>query len=99
VEYYDPSVGIPDPLSQYSSLHVYPNPAQQMIYVNLGNRSENTGTIELFDIHGKVVFEEIIPPAYQVIQLDIDQLHNGLYLLRWSETGQVKGVSKFVLNR
>jgi len=99
VAYYDPSVGKPDPLSENSSLHVYPNPAHQLIHVNLGYRIENTGRIELFDIHGKVVFEEAIPPGYQVIQLDINQLHNGLYLLRWSETGKVKGVSKFVVNR
>ena len=99
VAYYDPSVGKPDPLSENSSLHVYPNPAHQLIHVNLGYRIENTGRIELFDIHGKVVFEETILPGYQVIQLDIDQLDNGMYLLRWSETGKVKGVSKFVVNR
>ncbi len=75
VKYYDPSVGKPDPLSENRSLHVYPNPAHQLIHVNLGYRIENTGRIELFDIQGKVVLEETIPPGYQVIQLDIDQLN------------------------
>jgi hypothetical protein len=99
VVYHDQSVGKPDPLSESSSLNIYPNPAQRLIYVNLGYRIENAGRIELFDIHGKVVFEKTIPPGYQVIQLDIDQLKNGLHLLRWSEPGKVKGVGKFVVNR
>jgi len=99
VEYHDPSVGKHDPLSESCGLYIYPNPAQRFIHANLGYSTENTSRIELFDIHGKVVFEETIPPGYQVIQIDIDQLYTGLYLLRWSESGKVIGVSKFVVNR
>ncbi len=36
VDYKDETVGVPDRLSQLRSLEIYPNPAQQMIYVNLG---------------------------------------------------------------
>ncbi len=95
----DLKVGKPDPISERGDLYIYPNPAHQLIYVNLGYRTENMGKIELFDIHGKVVLEEKIPPGYQVIQLDIDHLLKGFYLLRWSESSQVKGVSKVVINK
>ena len=99
VKYQDLRVGKFDPLSESGSLYIYPNPAHQLINVNLGYRIENNGRIELFDIHGKVVFEVTIPPASQVIQLDIGQLNNGMYILRWSEAGKVKGMSKVVVIR
>lgn len=99
VEYQDLRVGKYDPLTESGNLHIYPNPAYQLINVNLGYRIEHNGRIELFDIHGKVVLEETIPPGYQVIQLDIDHLSNGMYILRWSEAGKVKGRSKVVVNR
>ncbi len=98
VESQDLRVGKSDPLSESGRLYIYPNPAHRLIHVNLGYRIENKGRIELFDIHGKVVLEETIPPGYQVIQLDIDQLNNGMYILRWSESGKVKGMSKVVVN-
>jgi len=99
VEYKDLTVGKSDPLSESSSLSIYPNPANRLLHVNLGYRTEKKGRIELFDIHGKVVLKENVPPGYQVIQLDVDHLNTGLYLVRWSEPGQVKGVSKVVINR
>jgi hypothetical protein len=99
VEYKDLKVGNPDPFSERCNLYVYPNPANRLIYVNLGYRTEDKGRIELFDIHGKIVHEEIISPGYKVIQLDIDHILEGLYLIRWIESGQVKGVNKIVINR
>jgi len=99
VEYQDQMVGTSDPLSESSSLHIYPNPASRMLYVNLGNRTENNGRIELYDIHGKLILEETVTPGYQVIQLDIDRLYNGMYILRWTEAGRVRGLSKVVVNR
>jgi hypothetical protein len=99
VVYKDLRVGNPVPYSERGNLHIFPNPAHQLIHVNLNYRTENKGRIELFDLHGKVVLEENIPPGYQIIQLDIDHVSEGLYFLRWSESGQVKGLGKLVINR
>jgi hypothetical protein len=87
------------PVSELTSLFTYPNPAHRKVHVNLGARTENTGKIELFDLRGKMVLEEEIPPGYQIIQLNIAHLQKGIYLLRWRESGQVKGVSKVVKYR
>ena len=99
VEYQDLGVGKSDPLSEGGGLHIYPNPADQVIHVNLGHRMENKGRIELFDLHGKAVLEETIPPGYQVIQIKVDQLNNGMYIVRWVESGKAQGISKFVVYR
>jgi hypothetical protein len=99
VDYQDLMVGKSDPLSEIGSLLIYPNPSSRLLYVNLGNRTENNGRIELFDIHGKVVLEETVAPGYQVIQLDMVQLNNGMYILRWTEAGRVRGMSKVAVSR
>jgi hypothetical protein len=98
VTYQGLSVVSSGPLAQSGNLHVYPNPAHRFVHVNLGDRMENSGRIELFDIHGKRVLEETVPPGYQVIQLHLDQLESGMYILRWSESGMVRGMSKLVVN-
>ncbi len=98
VTYQDLRVGRSDPLSESGNLHIYPNPAHRFIHVNLGYRSENKGRLELFDIHGKHVLEVAIPPGYQVIQVNLDQVENGMYILRWSDSGMVKGMNKLVVN-
>ncbi|MEN8228770.1 MAG: T9SS type A sorting domain-containing protein [Bacteroidota bacterium] len=92
-------VGVPDPVSETGSLNIYPNPVQSTLYVNLGARRDYCGRIELVDISGKVVLSEHLPSGYQIFQLDIAHLNRGIYILRWVESGQVRGVSKVVKSR
>jgi PKD repeat protein len=99
VEYKDLSLGRSEPISDHGALLIYPNPAQQLIHVNLVHTTENSGKIELFDIQGRVVHKETVPPGNTEVQLDVSHLDKGLYLLRWSETGRINGMGKFVINR
>ena len=99
VEHRDPTVGIKDPTVELRGLNVYPNPAQSLVYVNLGSGTEHSGRIELLDVNGKIVLQEQIPAGYQVIQLDIDQMNQGIYLLRWIESGKTMGISKLIKAR
>jgi hypothetical protein len=98
LDYKNLEVGKSDLLSDQRGLHIYPNPAHQLIHVNLGHRTKNVGKIEIFDVHGRLVHAETIPPAYQIIQLNTDQLRNGMYILRWSESGKVKAMNKVVVS-
>ncbi len=50
-------------------------------------------------MNGRQMLSEHLPAGYQVFQVDIDRLTPGMYMLRWVESGQVKGVSKFVKMR
>ena len=99
VVYKDLSVGGSEGISGPGKLQIYPNPALRLIHVNLGCRTENNSKIELIDLHGRVVHKENIPPGSHIVQLDIGHLNKGLFLLRWSETGRIKGLSKVVINR
>jgi len=99
VDYKDKTVGVLDPVTEMRSLHIYPNPARNTFYVNLGAITEYYGRIELLDMSGKVVLAENVPAGYQIFQLDIEHLNRGMYILQWIESGEVKGVSKIVKTR
>ncbi len=99
VDYKDETVGIPNPESDRRNLNLYPNPSQSTIYVNLGDRTEYLGRVELSDMNGRVVLSENLPVGSQIIQLNIDPLDRGIYILRWIESEQFRGVIKFVKTR
>jgi hypothetical protein len=95
-------VGTPtstNPVIDPDDLNVYPNPSDGFIYVNLGSRKTSQGQIELLDMNSKVVLTEHVPAGYQIVQLDLNLLERGIYILRWIDSGQVKGVRKVVKTR
>ncbi|HLP12025.1 MAG TPA: T9SS type A sorting domain-containing protein [Flavobacteriales bacterium] len=59
---------------------VYPNPAQQSINVSLGNMYENVSSIELHDIHGKLVYAKN-RDMNSTVTLDINNMSKGVYVL------------------
>lgn len=96
VDYKDVTVEVQRPAFGIRNLYIYPNPANEFINVNLGSRTTLPGRLELMDMAGKVVLSELLPAGYQVFQLDLDHLTQGLYILRWLESGQLMGVSKIL---
>ncbi len=96
VNYKDKTVDRPERISPWRDLNLYPNPASQIIYVNLGDMTGLPGIIELLEMNGRVVMSEHLPAGQQLFQVDIDHLQPGMYILRWVESDQVRGVSKFV---
>jgi hypothetical protein len=84
---------------ELADLSVYPNPARDICYLNLGDRVEHDGMIELVDLSGQVILNMEIPARYQVIQMNLDQFYPGLYLIRWTEDGRLKGIGKVIKAR
>ena len=78
---------------------LYPNPANDRVFVNLGEETSQAGKIEVLDMGGKVVHVEELPPGYQLVRMDIAQLNRGMYVLRWMEGDQIRGVNKMVKTR
>ena len=71
------------------SLNVYPNPAQEELYVDFENANSYSSTIELFDMSGKRLTTESMN---QLTILNIENLNPGLYLYRVSNSqGAVSG--------
>jgi hypothetical protein len=74
-----------DPVSPFEipSLKIYPNPAKDMVTVEL---SENTvGTLALFDLNGKIVKRQSVNG--NIATIDIGSLSAGTYVLRLVQDG------------
>ena len=78
------------------SLYIYPNPAKDVVNVNLGNPSELDGRLEIIDMNGRVVHNENVPRGYQIYQLEVGKLNRGFYMIQWYEGGLLKGRNKLI---
>jgi len=99
VDYKDQTVGIDKPKQKKQDLRIYPNPTQNTLYVNLGEKSAPGGKLEISDVNGRLVFSEKLNPGSELIQLGIGQLQPGIYILQWIESGQSKSMAKIVKTR
>lgn len=75
---------------------VYPNPAQDYIIFAF---DEQATTIEITDLSGKILVHETIDSGDFKVQLDISDLHDGMYMYRvFDETRSQYQTGKFVIN-
>jgi hypothetical protein len=86
---------IADYASSKDALHIYPNPATNNLYVSIGE--QNTPSIvTVYDMLGKQIKQFTTMPAQQsLLQVDIQELQNGNYLLEIKTKNQ-KQVGSFI---
>ncbi len=70
-----------DELHQKQQLHVFPNPANDILHISINNKSQETGNLEIFDALGRSCFKDT---KFKRSSLDISALEKGLYILRYS---------------
>jgi hypothetical protein len=99
VSYASGPVGVPEKKFGLAEIVAYPNPVRDLVYVNLGDRAVKDGMIELIDMRGQVIMKAEVPSGYQLIQVETDRLNPGIYMIRWIESGMLKGISKIVKAR
>ncbi len=75
------SVGIQESAATF--LHVFPNPANELLKVTLDNVPEETVRVSLLDLHGKIVFDRR-SPSNSDISLDVADLPRGPYFIKIS---------------
>ncbi len=75
-----------------NSFSFYPNPAKHSLMV----KSDETSIFELLDIHGKSVIKTMIRSGEN--QIDIKDVSNGVYLIRYSTTGIIKSERLIVMD-
>jgi hypothetical protein len=98
VNYKDKLVDIIE-VPELSQMRIYPNPAKDVLYVNVGSTTQENGVIRILDMNGRLVHTEYMPAGHQIYQLDIHELIRGMYVLHWMESGQIRGVEKIVKTR
>jgi len=92
---YDETVGLKDTDLSRKALHVYPNPASELLYINL---PEHIGRfnlrVELYDSSGRLALQQVLHEG----QLDVSGLSGGIYFLKVSSHGEVFH-SKVLINK
>lgn len=86
------NVGICDKLSLRNQISVYPNPAQELLYVTCDEGEIKT--IEILDVAGRLVAVENTPKTETIFS--ISTLTNGLYLLRFTCSNKEIIFKKFI---
>ncbi|MGM0573964.1 MAG: T9SS type A sorting domain-containing protein, partial [Bacteroidota bacterium] len=66
-----------------SNVTIYPNPADDRLFIELDNEGDHSVTISLINIHGQVVrSQHVSDPGVTRVRLTIDDLLPGMYMLR-----------------
>lgn len=93
---YDETVGIKDQETGTESLQVYPNPASDIVYLNLPDEGQGGEVLaDIFDASGKLVQQKVISGGSQ---LDVSELTEGMYFLKILYNQQLFH-SKILINR
>jgi len=96
VIHYTPGTGLEDRAAGDRSLAIFPNPAGNHVFVNFGTDPVQAGSISIVDLAGRIVHTAEVYPGYTIQKLDISELKEGIYMLRWEESGQIKGHGKLL---
>jgi hypothetical protein len=94
-----PGTGVDDRKNESGQLSLFPNPAQETIFLSLGLPAEKEGQIMVMDLAGRKVLEVDMAPGLSIRQLDVSGLAEGVYLVHWMESGLSRGKGKFVISR
>ena len=82
-----------------SSIKVYPNPANGLIYIDLNNSLSTETTLQIRDQLGSVHISEQIDKDTYTIPVSIEQLENGLYWLSLVNGDGVITTKKIVITK
>jgi len=77
-------------------LMVYPNPAKEVINIDVSGNLTAPYQVSLVDIQGRKVYEKTIQT--EQYQIAVDHLNNGLYLLVFEDNNQTKHIEKVVIS-
>ncbi len=79
-------------------LKIYPNPCKTNI-VTIDFNTNQISEIQLTNITGKQVFRKKFDFTENKIQLQLDNIQNGMYLLKVKSTDNKTVVKKFILSK
>lgn len=64
-----------------------PNPTNGTLYVEMKNLHQEKYTVQIIDLYGKVVFEQIVESQneQEMLNVDMSKFENGMYMVRVSD--------------
>lgn len=79
-------------LSNIESLTIYPNPTQDMLFLELNTTSSLASQVEIKDIMGRVIKMQVVntQKGLNQVQMDVLDLETGMYFLTYTQNKEVK---------
>ncbi|MGE0567066.1 MAG: T9SS type A sorting domain-containing protein [Bacteroidia bacterium] len=81
-----------------SKVGIYPNPANQLLNINIGNLDSSTTKIEVVNCIGKVIPTNVTKRSNNTIELDLSGLAVGMYIVKITVNGEAVANQKFIKN-
>ncbi|MBX3165661.1 MAG: T9SS type A sorting domain-containing protein [Bacteroidetes bacterium] len=91
-------VGIGELKDESLELRVYPNPANGMLNVE-SPLTPKGGTVTIFDVLGKNILSQQLELKNGKGEIDVSELMNGIYTLKFTDSKKRSAVKKLVINR
>jgi hypothetical protein len=82
------------PENQISQLQLFPNPTENTINLKLPN--QQIQEIVVFDLQGRVIFQEHTNGASSNSQIDVSDFSNGIYIIQVKSSQGIVSSSKFI---
>ena len=82
-----------------NTVGIYPNPASDLVAIQVKNLVNQNLTVELFDVSGKKLNETTILQGSSIGYFDTSTLYEGVYLLKIYSNGSLNYSSKLVITK
>jgi len=79
-----------------NDIAIYPNPAHNVVQINLQNTSETLNSIKIYDMLGKTINSIKNIDAYQTT-IDVSALSKGVYLIELTSEHNLKQIKKLII--
>jgi len=87
--------GIESVKAKDKKIIVYPNPADDILYIEFSNKTDHIYTISIFDVLGKEILHKYINTSTKS-SIDIQYLESGMYFYSISTNNQTLEKGKFI---
>jgi beta-glucanase (GH16 family) len=78
---------IPSNSSIFDKIYIYPNPANDVLYIKADNEVTSSQSIKIYDKFGKCVFENNFMQINNIESIDISSLLPGMYSIHFFSNG------------
>jgi hypothetical protein len=89
----------PDRNDHETLFTVYPNPAEDQVFIDLSRYNGEDILLELYNNLGSLVYSARVQAGTRIHELSVDALPDGMYLLRASSGQQILGNRKVIISK
>ena len=81
-----------------TSIKIFPNPASQLIAIQVNGLVENTIAIDLIDINGKLIKSTLINTGQSIAYFDVQDIYDGTYIIKFT-SGNITKSNQVIIKK